>query len=428
MRRSACCAVLCVTLLACGEPAARGRLVSSVEKGEYARALALYERDGRQRALLRAFAETLLLDASRSDDAAVRREAFQEWSQLGTRALPWLERLSEASEPERVRAAALQTRLELGDGAARSALRKLLDSADPEVIDRAYAALDPDKDRALLVGALRAPRLARREQALRLLARVDPPDPSLLPALIEVARFDPEPPLRAAAVRALARYGAPAADTEDIALHDASESVRAAALEVLPQLQPTAAEVLLSQQLGSTDSASSVAAAATLLRMQPPREPERAEAAIIRALQSGDGALRAQAASTLRTLPPSAAVLASVRARLASEPLPEVTLLLCLALPPDDKDARATLERLMRGGGMAAVQASAELARRSAAEKDAASVRLTALRTHTSALVRRAVAHALASATHHAEAIVPLLADASADVRSAAAGAVLSVL
>lgn len=428
MRRSAWYAALCVTLLACGEPAARGRLVSSVEQGEYARALALYERDGRQRASLRAFAETLLLRASRSDDAAVRREAFQEWSQLGTRASPWLEQLSEADEPVHVRAAALQTRLELGDGGARSALRKLLASADPEVIDRAYAALDPEHDRALLVAALRAPRMARREQALRLLARVDPPDPSLLPALIEVARFDPEPQLRAAAMRALARYGAPARAAEDAALHDASESVRAAALEVLPELQPTAAEALLSEQLGATESASSIAAAATLLRMRPPREPARAEAALIRALTSGDGALRAQAASTLRTLPPSAAMLASVRERLASEPLPEVTLLLCLALPPNDNDARATLERLMRGGGMVAVQASAELVRRSATEKDVASARLTALRGHASPLVRRAVAHALASATHRAEAIVPMLADASAEVRSAAAGAVLSVL
>jgi hypothetical protein len=120
-------------------------------------------------------------------------------------------------------------------------------------------------------------------------------------------------------------------------------------------------------------------------------------------------------------------VLAGVRARLAAEPLPEVSLLLCLALPRDDKDARAALERLMRGGGMTAVQAAAELARRND-DRARVSARLTALRDHSSTLVRRAVAHALASATHRADAIAPLLADASAEVRNAAAGAVLSVL
>jgi len=418
--RWAYCLSVYVCLCSCAGSAVSARVSSDIARGDYRSALSRYEQD-RSRSVLRTLSESVLLYAARSTDPAERRAAFIELSMLGTRASDLLEDLSQPGESASVRAEALRLRTLLGDDAARRELRALVDHPDPGVVDSAVQALSPERDAALLAAALRSPRPERRSTALALLGRAGP---SHREVLIEAGRFDPLPQLRVAALHALERYGAPAADALEAATHDPEEHVRAAALSVLARVAPERAEPLLDRQLGAAVSEHSISAAITLLDMQPPRQPARARAAISAALSSPDVALRARAATALRRLPESERDLAGARARLRVEQAETVRLALALLLGPDDSAARSTLTELSAMYTLPGAEAAAELA----AYSGSARARLCAFSAHESALVRSTAARLIASALRDPEPIAGLLADTSWQVRGAAAGAVLNVL
>jgi HEAT repeat protein len=359
--------------------------------------------------------------AARSSDPEVRRAAFIELSMLGTRAEPLLDELSEAAEPPPVRAEALRLRTQLGDASARETLRGLLDHPDPEISDSAVSALQPEQDQARLEAALRSPRSARRATALALLGRAPAEHRALL---IEASRFDPAPQLRAAAVYALERYGADAADALEQATQDPDEQVRAAALAGFARIAPERAEQLLDRQLGAAVSARSISAAITLLSLKPARQPARARAALAAALSSSDAALRVQAAASLQRLPAEQIDRAGLRALLRVEKTPTVRLALALVLGPQDPGAQQALAELSTSFSLTGAQAAAELA----AHSGKARARLCAFSAHESALVRVTAARLIARELRDPAPIAKLLADTSWQVRGAAAGAVLNVM
>lgn len=410
-----------VSLCSCGASAVSTRVSSDIARGDFSAALSRYEQDGRSCAVLRTLSESILLYAARSKDPAERRSAFIELSMLGTRASDLLEQLSQPGESAPVRAEALRLRSQLGDDAARRALRSLLDHPDPEVSDSAVQALSPEHDAGRLAEALRSPRPERRSTALALLGRARPEHHAIL---VEASRFDPTPQLRVAALHALERYGAQAAQPLESATHDPDEHVRAAALAALARVAPERAEPILDQQLGAAASEHSISAAVSLLRMQPPRQTARAQAAIAAALSSPDVAVRVRAASALQGVPSAQLDRAAVRARLRVEKAETVRLALALLLGPDDSAARRTLTELSASFSLPGAEAAAELA----AQSGNARQRLVAFSAHDSAVVRMTAARLIARRLRDPAPIAKLLADKSWQVRGAAAGAVLNVL
>jgi hypothetical protein len=242
--------------------------------------------------------------------------------------------------------------------------------------------------------------------------------------LVEVSRFDPLPQLRAAALHALERYGAEAADALDGATQDPDEHVRAAALSALARVAPARAELILDRQLGAAVSSQSISAAVTLLNMQPPRQAARARATLGAALSSPEVTMRAQAAAALQRVPSKELDSAGVRARLRVEKAETVRLALALLLGPDDAAARSALRELSTAFSLPGAEAAAELA----AHSGSARARLVAFSAHESALVRMTAARLIARTLRDPEPIAKLLADTTWQVRDAAAGAVLNVM
>jgi HEAT repeat protein len=99
-------------------------------------------------------------------------------------------------------------------------------------------------------------------------------------------------------------------------------------------------------------------------------------------------------------------------------------LSLALALGNADPKAVQALVGLSESADLTGAEAAAELAPRD----EQARKRLRALTSHTTLLVRATAARLIARELHESDPLVKLLADASWQVRSAAAGAVLSVL
>ena len=418
--RWAYCLSVYVCLCSCAGSAISARVSSDIARGDYRSALSRYEQD-RSRAVLRTLSESVLMQAARSPEPAQRRAAFIELSMLGTRAADLLDELSQPGESLPVRAEALRLRTQLGDDSARRELRSLAEHADPEVADSAVQALSPEHDAELLARALRSPRPDRRSAALAVLGRAAPAHRDVL---IEASRFDPTPQLRVAALHALERHGAAAADALEAATHDPDEQVRAAALSAWARVAPEHAEPALDRQLGAAVSEHSISAAIALLSMKPPHHPARARAAISAALHSPDVTLRARAATALQRLPASERDLAGVRARLRVEKADTVRLALALLLGPEDSAARSTLTELSALFTLPGAEAAAELA----ADSGSARARLHGFLAHDSALVRITAARLIASKLRDPAPIAQLLADTSWQVRGAAAGAVLNVL
>ena len=426
----ACLVCLGVCFWGCAT-AARTEVVAHVQGGQYGAAVARYEREGKPRSVLQALSESLLMQAAQSADPEQQRAAFVELTLLGTLAKPLLESLTSADRAPLVRAQALRLSLVLGDEDARAPLRELSSSADPKVVDAAYAALDPDGDWPLLLDALRAARKERRAAALASVsrsARAGNEDRELRArqrqALSEVARFDPEPQLRAAALSALARHGVEALSAFEAGVQDADADVRSAALRGMLGLDPERARTLLDQQLGAAVSSESIDAAIALAALSPAREPERAWSLLAAALVSPDASLRARAAGSLQLVPERVRDVAFLRTRLEAEPSRSVRLSLALALGNADPKAVQALVGLSESADLTGAEAAAELAPRD----EQARKRLRALTSHTTLLVRATAARLIARELHESDPLVKLLADASWQVRSAAAGAVLSVL
>jgi len=415
--------LVCLGTLGCAASETRHQVVAAIERGAYADALRTYEKGGQERSLLRVLAESVLLQDAQLADGPRQRSAFGELELLGTRARPWLERLARPEQPESVRARALRILMVLGDSDARAQLRELAFTADPAVVDEAFAALDPSLDQALLLSTLRAPRAARRLAAVVLLGAADAPN--TLQPIVELSRSDPEPSVRAAALFALERRGAEAVRAFERGLKDDSESVRVAAIAAFARAAPAQALSHLDQQLGSAVSHETLAAAVALLQMQPVCEAARAHDALARGLAASESPLRSHTAVLIRTLPGDRESLAAVRERLAIESVPEVQLALALALGADDPAARRALARLAQGTALVAAQAAQELARFGDATAER---QLITLRASASSVTRASVARALGRDRRVPEAVAPLLADQDPSVRIAAAGAILAAL
>ena len=433
-----------VALAACASSGASLQVKAAVSRGAYADALQVYERQGRDRGVLRSLAQSVLLLDAQAKEQTRRHTAFTEFALLGTRARPMLDELSEAERPAAIRVQALTLLARLGDSAARSELRGMVRSGDPEVADQAFVALDPESDQALITQALREPRKGRRLAALALIARQ--PLLAFLPELAQTARLDPQPVVRMAALGALeacltlqkASHGAATASSLvsdprfssglaalQRALGDEVESVRIAAFEAYARVAPEQAAPTLDQQLGAAGTRESLAAAAALLRMSPARETVRASAAIAQGLSAIEPAVRGYAAVLIRTLPARMRDVALLRQRLAHEPSADVKLGLALALGSDDAQAHAALVELAKGVSLPAAEAAGELASRGDAT---ARARLLAMRTSPSSMTRIYVARALGRSHGSPGDAATLLADRDAAVRAAAAGAVLRAL
>jgi hypothetical protein len=417
--------VLSACLWGCAASPAQTRVVSEVQHGAYGPALQIYREQGHDRALLRAMAQAILLNDAELADAARQRAAFNEFVLLGTRARPLLEHLAEDERPNAIRARALGQLWALGDDAARARLRPLVYDTDAEVADLAYPALDARADAALLRAALSAPRSPRRLAALRVLSQFGDGTSVGLMELAEIARVDPQPSVRAAALLALERFGAPALFAFERALRDETDaSVRVVAIEAFARALPERAAPQLDQQLGAATTEESLAAAVALLRMRPAREPARARDALSRGLSCVDSALRARAALLVRNLPDAERDRESLRAQLQVETNQEVKLALALALGARDPSARAALQALAQAATLPAAQAAFELAGLGDA---AGAARLVALRGSPSPQTRVTVARLLGRGLRDPESIAGMLADADPEVRLAAAGAVLAL-
>jgi len=408
----------------CAGSAAQTEVVTHVRAGRYAAAVERYERAGKSRGVLESLSRSLLTQAAESGDREQQRAAFVELSLLGTRAEPLLEELSDAGRAPQLRAQALRLRLALGDEDARQPLRALASHADPTVADAGYAALDPDADWPLLLDALSSPRSARRSAALSVLGRAPGTAAGRHEALGQVARFDPEPQLRAAALACLERVGQGAAPIFEAALQDGDAEVRSAARRGVLRVDPERGRALLDQQLGAAVSSESIAAAVALLGAQPPLEAERARALLMAALTSPDATLRARAAGSLALVPEAQRDRTLLRERLEAEKVRSVRFSLALALGAADADANKALIDLSQSADLTGAQAAAELAARDTQARE----RLRGLTGHSTVLVRATAARLIARELHESDPLVKLLADSAWQVRSAAAGAVLSVL
>ncbi|HEX7478115.1 MAG TPA: HEAT repeat domain-containing protein [Polyangiales bacterium] len=409
--------------LGCGASSERARMLTLVAQGSDAAALAVYERHGaRDDELLSALAQALLERDARSQDAAVRADAFAQLGFAGHRAHDVLVRLAQTGQAPLTRAQALRALARLGDHAAVERLRALTEAAEPEVVDLAYAVLDPTQDRERLLSAVTAVRAERRSAALSVLAN-SAAQPAVLRALVDALRRDPVAQLRAAAVFALRAQGKPAFSAVVSALSDSDERVRLVAIAVLPGIDAQAASAELARYLGAAPSAQSVEAARAWLTTSAIGKPTRAQAALAAALESDKANLRSLAATTYRALPAAQREPGVLRARLTRETVAEARFAIALALGATDPQARSVLVQLASGTNVLAVQATAELAA-SADRSQRARLLDWPNASAASVAVRESLARAYGQLglLHEAR---KWLADPDAAVRRAAAGALL---
>jgi hypothetical protein len=200
--------------------------------------------------------------------------------------------------------------------------------------------------------------------------------------------------------------------------------VRAAALAAFARVAPDRAEPVLDQQLGAAASAQSIDAASALLSLRPARAQARAQAALTAALSSAEPTLRAQAAAALQRLPAAELDRSRLQSRLRDEKVASVRLALALVLGAKDPASRRALTDLSQVWSLTGAEAAAELA----AHSGEARTRLCSFSTHDAALVRMTAARLMSRVLRDPQPISKLLADASWQVREAAAGAVLNVL
>src|SRR5207247_1009811 len=127
---------------------------------------------------------------------------------------------------------ALAILAESGSQSARNALRSHIDSEDPEIRAAAVSGLAIDVDRAQLLALAAESSTRVRAAAVARLGELAP-ESEARSVLEERARIDPDPGVRAAAVRALGSFGQPAISLIRERLSDPIASVRMAAVASL---------------------------------------------------------------------------------------------------------------------------------------------------------------------------------------------------
>lgn len=412
-------------------------MLDAVDAQKTRRALAAYEvfrsEEEPDGALLARIAALILEQAAQSSEGRLRDAALGQLTLAGTAGSASLRTISELHGHDVARAKALSALARAGDDGARDALRALLGHAEPEVDALAVRVLDVREGAAALREALQSPRGVVRAAAAEAL-RGAAPDPAVRALLADAARVDPEPRVRAAAVRALGAFGSQAADALRERLTDADPMVRTAAVASLVSADRTAARLALTPLFGLAPSSAGLEAARLLARREPDDERATvdARAYLLRALETADATLRASAALALASLPTDPTLGDALLRAMEHDADPSVRLLLAgaLARPGSALDehgatarAEVVLTALLTAIGMLRVQAAATLA----SLGDAAGARaLRAELSSTEVAVRRVAARALARDARSPDAARSALRDPDPTVRIAAAGGILA--
>jgi HEAT repeat protein len=427
--------MLALGALACaGGP--RGRVMSAVDAGDLDRALDEYEdfredEGGGDGELLAQVAGLALERAVTGDDARERDAALSQLTMAGTAGLPIVERLASGERPLAIRAKALVVLARRGDSDAIAALRGFLDEDDSEVLAAAVVALDGEGDEAALIALLENTSGGVRREAAAKLEQAAPSGNALV-ALAEAARVDPELPVRAAATRSLAAFGAPAFDHVRERLSDPDAMVRTAAVRSLVEIDRSRALSALGLLLEVEPSQAGIEAARILAAPTEDEETVNAEGVVLaraflrRALTTGDMTMRSQAAVALTSLPTDESLDADLLRAMRDDEDPRVRLAVASTLRRREEtkaQADAALRALVQAGGMTGVQAAAILA----AEEDANAIGFLrrSLR-HDDAAIRRVAARALARDALRPDEARSALRDDDAMVRINAAGGILA--
>lgn len=432
---AACLLAVLLAPACAGTP--RVRVLGAIDARAATKALAAYEVFRREEepdgALLARIAALMLEQAALGDDARLRDAALGQLALAGTAGEDSLRSIAASRGHDVARAKALATLAGRGDDGSRDTLRTMFGSEDPDVHAAAVRVLDVHDRADALRDALASPHATVRAAAAEAL-RAAAPDAAIRRALAEVARVDPEPRVRAAAVRALGKFGSSAVDTLRERLSDADAGVRTAAVASLVAADRTAARLTLAPLLALPPSGAGIETARFLALGGEGdlRATVDARAYLLRTLETGDATLRVSAALALLSLPGDPTIAATLAQRMKDDTEPSVRLLLASTLlrPGDAAETRATAARalqvlaaLLAAGGMVGIQAAVTLA----SSGDAAAIR--ALReglSNVDVAIRRTAARGLAREALLPDAARRALRDADAGVRIAAAGGILA--
>jgi|GEM_PF-1980776 len=249
-----------------------------------------------------------LLEALKSPDPELRREAARILPEQGARAAPGLVKNLQGPDPA-LAEESVRILGEMGDGAkdAVPALARAAFSGRKDLKLQASIALvriGPPAGK-WLDAALRAPDPKIRAGAAKVLSEMSPPSPEAA-ASLAAALDDPDAGIRASAAKALGAYPAgtlslfPEAYISSLvrAAQAPDESARSWAAVTLVKLGARAGN-WLSAALKSPDAAARAGAAQVISRLFPP--PAEAAAGVLEALKDGDPAVQRAAAEALGT-------------------------------------------------------------------------------------------------------------------------------
>jgi HEAT repeat protein len=420
------------------------------------RALDAYDRrhargPGDAEALAR-IAALLLEEEADSDDRTSAAAALAQLTLAGTAGRRSLLYLADRARLSAQRARALLTLARTGDLEARARLRFYLADADVDARAAAHAALRFPADATLLTEGLGAPAASVRVATCEGIAAGSALPAHLRLRLVELARVDPSPQVRAAATRALGLGGPEAVPALRERLSDADAAVRAAAVTALVRAHRRAAVAALGPLLAGPPTPTAIEAARALAAPPTPRraddedDPERdpeadpspddrgreaavaardARAFLLAALGSTDPSVRTAAALAIAGLPDEPS-LAEGLGRALGDADERVRLYAASALLRHERlgpRARRVLGALVASHGPHRVQAAVALAE--VGSRRARRVLADAL-SAPDPLTRRVAARGLAREGRSPHRARVALRDVDASVRIAAAGGILA--
>ncbi len=402
----------------------------AIERRDVSAALGAYERargtDGDDAALLTRIAEILLEDEAQGDDAERRQLALHELELAGTAGHPVLERVAEGGSLR-----ALVVLAEAGNEAAERSLRERIGADDPETRAAAVLGLrvELDHDRLLALATDSSTRV--RAAAVARLGELAP-DSLAREALEERTRSDPDPSVRAEALRALGAFGASAIELLRERLLDPIVSVRTAAIAGLLRADRGSARPAFAAILAAAPSAPGIEVVRLLGTSADHVHPSDDDASaalayLTAALRADDVSLRTQAAAALSRVWAPAQVRAALTEALGRETDPSVRLALARSLlpfPNGERDALAAIVA-MAAGELTPISLEATILL--AAHGDTSAVDRVEQATHARDVsLRRVAARALGADAHMPARALRALSDPDAQVRIYAASGILA--